>query len=69
MNELNITHTVSSAYHPQSQGVIERFHQTLKTIIRTYCVEHQKDWDEQLPLLLLRFGTQCKSPWGSVQLN
>ncbi len=52
MNELNITHTVSSAYHPQSQGVIERFHQTLKTMIHTYCVEHQKDWDEQLPLLL-----------------
>ncbi|KAI2645228.1 Retrovirus-related Pol polyprotein [Labeo rohita] len=52
MNELNITHTVSSAYRPQSQGVIERFHQTLKTMIRTYCVEHQKDWDEQLPLLL-----------------
>ncbi len=53
MNELNITHTVSSAYHPQSQGVIERFHQTLKTIIRTYCVEHQKDWDEQLPTFIV----------------
>ncbi len=64
MNELNITHTVSSAYHPQSQGVIERFHQTLKTIIRTYCVEHQKDWDEQLPLLLFAIRNTVQESLG-----
>ncbi len=64
MNELNITHTLSSAYHPQSQGVIERFHQTLKTIICTYCVEHQKDWDEQLPLLLFAIRNTVQESLG-----
>ncbi len=64
MNELNITHTVSSAYHPQSQGVIERFHQTLKTISRTYCVENQKDWDEQLPLLLFAIRNTVQESLG-----
>ena len=26
----------SSAYHPESQGALERFHSTLKNMIRTY---------------------------------
>ncbi len=52
MRELNIKHCVSSAYHPQSQGVLERFHQTLKSMLRTYCLEYEKDWDEEVPLLL-----------------
>lgn len=52
MKELNIQHCVSNAYHPQSQGVLERFHQTLKTMIRTYCLQHKKHWDEEIPILL-----------------
>lgn len=49
---LGINHQLSSAYHPESQGVIERFHQTLKTMLRSYCVETGNDWDEGLPFLL-----------------
>lgn len=43
---INIKHCHSSAYHPESQGALERFHQTLKTLLRTYCLEFDKDWDE-----------------------
>ena len=50
--QLKITQHRSSAYHPQSQGAIERFHQTLKTMMRSYCLENQKDWDEGIPLLM-----------------
>jgi hypothetical protein len=52
LSALGIEIVTSSAYHPQSQGALERFHQTLKTMIRAYCVEHDKDWNEGLPLLL-----------------
>ena len=34
MHELGITQYKSSAYHPQSQGALERWHQTLKTMMR-----------------------------------
>ena len=44
--ELGIKHYTSSAYHPESQGALERFHQTLKNMMRTYCRENKKDWDE-----------------------
>ena len=42
----------SSAYHPESQGALERFHSTLKNMIRSYCFENEKDWDEGINLLL-----------------
>ena len=44
--ELGIKQCPSTAYHPQSQGAIERFHQTLKSMLKKYCLEHEKDWDE-----------------------
>nr|XP_055062771.1 uncharacterized protein LOC129445823 [Misgurnus anguillicaudatus]XP_055062772.1 uncharacterized protein LOC129445823 [Misgurnus anguillicaudatus] len=50
---LKVKHNQSSVYHPQSQGVIERFHQTLKSLLRAYCVELSRDWEEGLPWLLL----------------
>ena len=42
----------SSAYHPESQGPLERFHQTLKNMLRTYCVDTEKEWDDGVHLLL-----------------
>ena len=50
--ELGIAHVVSSAYHPQSQGALERYHQTLKSMLRKYCEETGQDWDKGVPFLL-----------------
>lgn len=52
LKELGIKHQISAAYHPESQGALERFHQTLKNMIRTYCFQNDKQWDEGVPLLL-----------------
>ena len=52
MHELGIKQYNSSAYHPESQGALERFHQTLKQIIKTYCFETEKDWDDGVHFLL-----------------
>ena len=52
LQSLGITHVVSSAYHPESQGALERWHQTLKSMLRKYCLETEKSWDEGLPFLL-----------------
>lgn len=50
MAELNVKHNMSSSYHPESQGALERFHQTLKSMLRKFCAEPK--WDEGLPMLL-----------------
>lgn len=39
-------------YHPESQRALEQFHQTLKSMLRKYCMETSKDWDEGTPLVL-----------------
>ena len=52
LKQLAISHVHSSAYHPESQGALERFHQTLKSMLRAYGLEFDKDWDEGVHLML-----------------
>ncbi|XP_068229690.1 uncharacterized protein [Palaemon carinicauda] len=40
MNELGIKHNLASSYHPESQGILERFHSTLKNALTKYCLDH-----------------------------
>lgn len=53
LKQLRIKHNQASAYHAQSQGALERFHQTLKSMLRAFCVQMNGDWEEGLPWLLL----------------
>ncbi|XP_068213380.1 uncharacterized protein [Palaemon carinicauda] len=50
--ELAIQCTTSVPYHPESQGVVERFHQTLKSVLKKYCYEQGEDWEKGLPFAL-----------------
>ncbi|XP_063585832.1 uncharacterized protein LOC134763205 [Penaeus indicus] len=49
---LGISQQMSTAYHPQSQGCLERFHQTLKSMLKKYCLETGNSWDENIHFLL-----------------
>ena len=53
LKQLRVKHHLSSAYHPQSQGALESFHLMLKSLLRSYCTELQRNWEEGLPWLLL----------------
>lgn len=53
LKQLRVKHCLSSAYHAQTQGALERFHQTLKSLLRAYCMEMRSDWEEGLPWLLM----------------
>ena len=52
LTSLSITHWTSSAYHPESQGALERWHQTFKSVLHKYVMESGRDWDEGVPLAL-----------------
>ncbi len=60
--ELGVTHKMSSAYHPEAQGALERFHQTLKYMLRAFCVETDKDWVDGLPLLMFAIRESVHGP-------
>lgn len=52
----------TTAYHPQSNGVVERFHRHLKSSIRAVCTD--KNWYRQLPWILLGIRTSLKEDIG-----
>lgn len=52
MSELGVHHVTSSPYHPESQGQVERFHQTLKSVIKKFCIETGNEWDKEVPFAL-----------------
>ena len=45
----------TSPYHPQTDGLVERFNQTLKAMLRKAASEDGKDWDKLLPYLLFAY--------------
>ena len=48
---LDIHQLKTTAYHPECDGLTERFNRTLKTMIACYVNENQNNWDELLPFL------------------
>ena len=64
MHELGIHQYKSSAYHPESQGALERFHQTLKNMIRSYCFDTERDWNEGIHLLLFAIRESVQESLG-----
>lgn len=64
LSQLHIHHVVSSTYHPEYQGALERFHQTLKSMLKTYCTESEKEWDDGLPLLLFSLQATVQESLG-----
>ena len=53
---VNLHHTTS--YHPQANGMVERWHRTLKASLTARC--STSDWCSQLPWVLLRLRTMPK---------
>ena len=47
--KLSIDKTFTTAYRPQSNGLIERSNRSLQAILRNYVNEHRTDWDDHLP--------------------
>ena len=52
MDALGITQYLSTAYHPESQGALKCFHQTLKSMLTKFCMENEKDWDQAIPFVM-----------------
>jgi transposase InsO family protein len=53
---LGITWKLYMVYFPQSSGIVERMNRTLKLQLGKLCQETHLQWDQLLPIALLRIG-------------
>ena len=60
--ELGISPSRMTAYHPQANGMIERFHRSLKVSLRARAAGSK--WVQHLPLVLLGLRTVPKEDTG-----
>ena len=61
MKSCGIDHRLSTAYHPQTNGLVERMNRTIKTALKKETSIHPQDWDTFLPRILLGLRAAVQS--------
>ena len=54
LGAFGIRKTRTTAYHPQGDGMVERFNRTLLQMLRSY-TSQRSDWEQHLPLVLFAY--------------
>lgn len=54
---LRTNYVSTTAYHPQCNGLVERFNKTLAQMLSMYVSTSQKDWDQVLPFVIFGYNT------------
>ncbi|KAL5018579.1 hypothetical protein ScPMuIL_004301, partial [Solemya velum] len=61
---LGINKTRTTAYRPESDGMIERFNRTMKNILSKYVQADQSDWDLHLPTVTMAYRSSIHETTG-----
>ena len=54
-------HKITSAYHPQSNGLDERMNQTLKAQLQKLVNAYQDHWDTMIDNTVFAYNTTCQA--------
>ena len=63
-NLFRIKHVKTTAFHPQSNGALERTHGTIKELLKTFMADNETEWDQNLNLVCLSFNTAVNESTG-----
>ena len=56
--------TRTTAFHPQSDGMIERLNRTMEDLLAKTVSDNQKDWDECLPFVMMAYRSSTHESTG-----
>ena len=54
------SHRISTAYHPQTNGLVERFNQTIQRALLKLVKKEQDDWDLYIDGVLFGYRTSIQ---------
>ena len=52
---LDVRKTRTTPYHPQSDGMVERFNRTCQQMLKVFVNENRSDWDDHLPHVMMAY--------------
>ena len=59
-----IRHKTTSPFHPQTDGMVEKFNRSFLNMVRNYVCEDQSDWSNHIPLILFASRTSIHDSIG-----
>lgn len=64
LQECHVVHRTTTAYHPQTNGLTERFNRTLGDMLSMYVASDHTNWDAILPFVTYAYNTATQSTTG-----
>lgn len=63
---LGVSQLFTTPYHPQFDGLCERFNRTLAAMLRAFVSDHQRDWDVYLPYVTHAYRAAVQDSTGET---
>lgn len=63
---MGIAKTRTTAYHPQCNGLVERFNRTLLSMLATAAIERPCEWEDHLRQLCMAYNTSVQATTGQM---
>ena len=67
--QLGTKNVFTTAYHPQTNGQVERYNRTLLSMLRNYVNDNQDDWDVYASALTYAYNTHVHRTTGTTPFD